>query len=209
MQGCAAIQQQWNDVSFRSIRSVGILFWPHNHVKVACDSQEHWGDFGHREVRMRGNCQNPQRNSMISLWHRWEGKDKAPYEYLNCNFLHFLQLTFFFAHRGDTLGRQWCQNKSVWLKAEPRSNSKISRKHIRRVHRIRPWCTRWTLTNEIKKKLSFGFSSLHQNSFRGNKFVSDNWFWMLCSHYWSMENIMYNCLLCLFFISARLSYTDA
>lgn len=48
------------------------------------------------EVTMRGNCQNPWRNSVISVWHRWEGKDKEPYEYLNCNFPHFLQLTPFF-----------------------------------------------------------------------------------------------------------------
>lgn len=37
---------------------------------------EHRGDIGHREVTIRGNCQNPQWNSMISWWYRWEGRDK-------------------------------------------------------------------------------------------------------------------------------------
>lgn len=39
-------------------------------------------------------------NGPISLQHRREGKDKEPYEYLNCNFPRFLQLTFFFLWRG-------------------------------------------------------------------------------------------------------------
>lgn len=54
------------------------------------------GDPGHGEVTAGGNCHNPQRNGAISLRHRREGKDKEPYEYLNCNLPRFLQLTFFF-----------------------------------------------------------------------------------------------------------------
>ena len=102
MQRCASIQQTWNYVSLGSIQSAGILIWTHNYFKVACASQEHRGDFGHREVTLRGNCQKPQRNSPIFLWHQWEGKDKEPYEYLNCNFLHFFNWPFFWlALRGN------------------------------------------------------------------------------------------------------------
>lgn len=45
-------------------------------------------------------------NGPISLQHRREGKDKEPYEYLNCNFPRFLQLTFFFFCGGGEVERR-------------------------------------------------------------------------------------------------------
>lgn len=70
-----------------------MLRWP-----MTLESRQ--GDPGHGEVTAEGNCQNPQRNGAISLRHRQEGKDKEPYEYLNCNLPRFLQLTFFFLAEG-------------------------------------------------------------------------------------------------------------
>lgn len=65
------------------------------------------GDPGHGEVTAGGNYQNPQRSGAISLRLRREGKDKEPYEYLNCNLPRFLQLTFFFFFwRGEVERRE-------------------------------------------------------------------------------------------------------
>lgn len=70
------------------------------------------GDCGHGEVTAGGNCQNPRRNITISLRHRREGKDKEPYEYLNCNFLRFLHLTSFFLGGGVEEGGAKSQSTS-------------------------------------------------------------------------------------------------